>query len=244
MNHTEIADNSTVRAQRRYARLAGFLFLSLIITGLTSLMATGRIAGSGSFAEIAKRVAASERLYRLALCTGLIETLSALLLGFALYATLRPVDKLLAQLAMYWRMAESLIGAVGMIFSFAALRAYISSQPAERAESILELTHSVGWGTYNVSALCFSIGSVIFFYLFLKSRYIPAWLSGFGVFASVVVTVICFATLIFPEYRATFNYGWIPMAIAEIVTGFWLMLGAKIPASRAERSGTAMATPN
>jgi hypothetical protein len=244
MNHPETADNSTVKTQRRYARLAGFLFLWLIATGLTSLMITGRIAGSGSFAEIAKRIAASERLYRLALCSGLIETLSALLLGFALYATLRPVDKLLAQLAMYWRIAESVIGAVGMIFSFAALSAYISAQPAERAQSILELTHSVGWGTYNISALCFSIGSAIFFYLFLKSRYIPAWLSGFGVFASVVVTVICFGTLIFPEYRATFNYGWIPMAIAEIGTGFWLMFGAKIPASRAEQRGAAMATQN
>ena len=244
MTLPEITDSSTVRTQRRYARLAGFLFLWLIVTGLTSMMVTDRIAGSGNFAEIAKRIAASERLYRLALCTGLIETLSALLLGFALYATLRPVDKLLAQLGMYWRMAESLIGTVGMISSFAALRAYTSSQPAERAESILELTHSVGWGTYNISALCFSIGSAIFFCLFLKSKYIPAWLSGFGVFASVVVTLICFGTLIFPEYRATFNYGWIPMAIAEVVTGFWLMFGVRIPAPGAQPSRIMTAIPS
>ena len=67
---------------------------------------------------------------------------------------------------------------------------------------------------------------MLFFYLFFKSRYISRLLSAFGVFASVVVTVICFAGLIFPVYASTLQYGWAPMAIAEVVTGFWLMLFA------------------
>jgi hypothetical protein len=41
-----------------------------------------------------------------------------------------------------------------------------------------------------------------------------------------VVTVICFGSLIFPEYAATFQNGWAPMAIAEVTTGIWLMLFA------------------
>lgn len=238
MTLTDLTEDASLRTQRRYARLAGFLFLWLIVTGLAGLMLSARIAGSGTFAEMAKRIVASQRLYRFALVTSLIETLSALLLGFALYATLRPVDKLLAQLAMYWRMAESLIGAVGVIFGFVALRAYTGSQPAGQAETIVELTRYLGSGTYNVSALCFSIGSTIFFYLFWKSRYIPAWLSAFGVFASVVVIVLCMGTLLFPEYRTTFNYGWAPMALAEIVTGFWLMIGVRIPAPGARQIPT------
>jgi uncharacterized protein DUF4386 len=244
MTQTEIEDSSSVRTQRRYARLAGFLFLWLIITGLTGIIMDARIAGSGPFAETAKRIAASERLYRLGLLTGLIETLSALLLGFALYATLRPVDKLLAQLGMYWRMAESLIGAVGVIFGFVALGAYNSSQPAEQSQTIVELTRYLGAGTYNVSALCFSIGSTIFFYLFFRSKYIPGWLSAFGIFASVIVTVTCFGTLLFPEYRKTLNYGWAPMAIAEVVTGVWLMVAPRIPASPANHPRPTGAVPS
>jgi len=229
MTQIEMEDGSTVRTQRIYARVAGFLFLWLIITGLAGLITTSRIAGSGTFAEQAQRIAASERLYRLALTSGLIETMSALLLAFALYATLKPVDKLLAQLAIYWRLAESLIGAVGVIFGFVALRAYTSSQPAEQSQTIVELTRYLGTGTYNVSALCFSIGSSLFFYLFFRSKYIPRILSAFGLFASVLVTIICFGDLIFPERAAMFRYGWAPMAIAEVVTGFWLMFAVKIP---------------
>jgi hypothetical protein len=80
-------------------------------------------------------------------------------------------------------------------------------------------------------------GSILFSYLFFKSRYIPRMLSAFDVFASVVVTVMCFGSLIFPEYSATLQYGWTPMAIAEVTTGFWLMLFAvKTPARSDQQS--------
>src|SRR5229473_182686 len=116
------------KSQIRYARLAGFLFLWLIITGLAGELTISHIVGSGTFAETAKRVVASEHLYRAALSSELIETLSAALLAFALYVTLKPVDKLLAQIAMYWRLGESFIGGVGMILGFAKLRLYASPQ--------------------------------------------------------------------------------------------------------------------
>ena len=74
--------------------------------------------------------------------------------------------------------------------------------------------------------MLFSIGSLLFFYLFFKSRYIPRILSAFGAFSSVIVIIICFGSLIFPEHSATLQYGWAPMAIAEVTTGFWLMLFA------------------
>jgi hypothetical protein len=224
-------DSSKERTQRICARVAGFLFLWLIITGLAGALTTSRIVGSGTFAETAKRVVASERLYRVALSSELIETLSALLLAFVLYVTLKPVDKLLAQIAMYWRLGESFIGCVGMIFGFVRLHLYSSPESiaalgTDHSQALVGLTRQAGFAAYNIGAMCFSIGSIIFFYLFFKSGYIPRILSAFGVFASVVVTVICFASLIFPEYAATFQYGWAPMAIAEVTTGFWLMLFA------------------
>src|SRR6266581_9267453 len=127
MTQIRMEDSSTERTQRIYARVAGFLFLWLIITGLAGTLVISNIVGSGTFAETAKRVVASEHLYRVALSSELIETLSAVLLAFALYVTLKPVNKLLAQLAMYWRLGESFIGCVGMIFGFVKLRLYVSS---------------------------------------------------------------------------------------------------------------------
>jgi hypothetical protein len=226
--------NLTERKQRIYARLAGFLFLCLIITGLTGQLITSNIIGSGTFAEKASRVIASEHLYRLALTFELIETLSALVLAFALYVTLKPVDQFLAQMAMYWRLAESFIGGAGMIFAFMKLSVYtvpksVNGAGSEQLQTLEQMTRQAGIATYNISALCFSIGSTIFFYLFFKSEYIPRLLSVFGMFASVVVTIICFGSLIFPEYSGMLQYGWAPMAIAEVGTGIWLMLFAVKP---------------
>ncbi len=59
-----MGENPTERTQRRYARLAGFLLLWLIATGIAAMVLTSHIAGSGTFAETAKRIAASEHLYR------------------------------------------------------------------------------------------------------------------------------------------------------------------------------------
>ncbi len=228
------------RTQRIYARLAGFLFLWLIITGLAGMLTISHIVGSGSLAEKASRVVASEHLYRVALVSELIETLSALVLAFALYAALRPVDRLLAQVAMYWRLAESFIGCVGMIFGFVRLRLYTSTRPfgelgPDQAQGLVDMTRHAGNAAYNIGAICFSIGSLLFFYLFFRSKYIPRILSAFGVFASLLVTAICFASLIFPEYSATFQYGWAPMAIAEIATGIWLMLFAVKTQARSDQ---------
>jgi Domain of unknown function (DUF4386) len=219
------------RTQRAYARLAGFLFLWLIVTGVTSLVITSRIVGGGPFADAAQRVVVSERLYRFALCCALVETLSALLLAFSLYVTLKPVNALLAQLGMYWRIAESFVGMVGVAFGFVKLRIYTSQPIAAggQAQALLDLMRQVGTATYNIGALCFSIGSLLFFYLFYRSHYVPRALSAFGIFASVVVTVICFGSLLFPERSAELQYGWAPMAIAEVATGFWLMFGVRIP---------------
>src|SRR5438552_14389594 len=240
MTQIRMEDSSTERTQRIYARVAGFLFLWLIITGLAGTLMISNIVGSGTFAETAKRVVASEHLYRVALSSELIETLSAVLLAFALYVTLKPVDKLLAQIAMYWRLGESFIGGAAMILSFLRLRLYTSPESLAalgtgQSQALVDLTRNAGFAAYNISAIFFSIGSILFCYLFFKSRYIPRILSAFGVFASVIVTIMCFASLIYPEHATALQYGWVPMAIAEVATGFWLMLFAVKTQARSDQ---------
>ena len=241
MTQIGMQDSSTERTQRIYARVAGFLFLWLIITGLAGALTISHIVGSGTFAETAKRVVASERLYRVALSSELIETLSALVLAFALYVALKPVDKLLAQIAMYWRLGESFIGCVGMIFSFVRLRLYSSTQPfgtlgTDQSQALVDLTRQAAGAAGNIGVICFGIGSTLFFYLFLKSTYIPRILSAFGMFASVIWTIMYFGNLIFPEHTATIQYiCWALMATAEVTTGFWLMLFAVKAHVRSDR---------
>ena len=59
----EIENAEAEKTQRTYARLAGILFLGVILIALVGGSILSRVAGEGTFAETAARIAASERLY-------------------------------------------------------------------------------------------------------------------------------------------------------------------------------------
>lgn len=226
---SEIESAEADNTQRKYARLAGFLFLGEVIVALGSGFVLSHIAGSGTFAETTKRIAAWEHSYRAALSTVVIVTLSSAVLAFALYATVKPVNRLLAQLGMIFWLGDSFLGLVVRMCGFVRLHVYISSQTVGvgtvSAEALADLMRSIASTTENIGGISFGIGSLLFFYLFFKSSYIPRVLSYLGLAASVVWTILYFANLIFPEQHALFQYiCFPPMALADVGTGFYLVL--------------------
>jgi hypothetical protein len=219
------------QAQRTYARLAGILFLVAITIAIGAGAMLSNIAGNGTFSETAARIAASERLYRAALSSVVIVTLSSALLAFALYVTLKPVNSLLAQLGMIFSLGDSFLALVVRMCSFVRLHLYISARGAGAgsitAEPLSDLVRTIAGTIENIGGISFGIGSCFFFYLFFKSRYIPRVISALGFVASVIWTGLYFANLVFPEHHALFQYiCFPPMAFAEVVTGFYLMLFA------------------
>jgi Domain of unknown function (DUF4386) len=185
----EIENAAVVKTQRPYARLAGILFLWVILIALVGGSILSRVAGSGTFKETAARIAASERLYRVALSTVLIATLSSTLLAFALYATLRPVNRLLAQLAMIFSLEDSFLALIVRMCGFVRMHLFVSAQTVGAgpiaAQALADLMRTIAGTTENLGGICFGIGSTLFFYLFFQVAVYPkvpisAWHLGFG----------------------------------------------------------------
>jgi hypothetical protein len=215
--------------QRAWARLAGLLFLAAIFIAFGAGSVLSHIAGSGTFLETAARIAASERLYRAALSSMALVSFSSALLAFALYATLKPLNSLLAQLAMIFSLADSFLALVVRMCGFVRLHLYISAQSAATApvsaQAFSDLMRSIAATTENIGGIAFGIGSCLFFFLFYKSRYIPRAISILGLVSALIWTSLYFATLVFPEYRTVFQSVCVPpMALTDVLTGFWLML--------------------
>jgi Domain of unknown function (DUF4386) len=209
------------KTQRTYVRLAGSLFLGVILIALVGGSILSPIPGAGSFAETAARITSSERLYRVALSTVLIATLSSTLLAFALYATLPPAYSLLAQLALIFSLNDSFLALIVRMCGFARMHLYVSAQTTGAgpvaAQALLDLMGTIGSTAENLGGICFAIGSALFGYLFFKSPYIPKLLSTLGVCASEIWTGLYLANLIIPGDHALFQYiGFPPMAIADI----------------------------
>jgi hypothetical protein len=219
--------NAIEQSRNRYARLAGFMFLFVIATYIGSMMISRTLQVPGNFAETARRINASEHLYRFALSLNLLAGVGTLLLAFGLYVIVKDVDANLALLALLFRTIEAALTGVSVLFGFTLLRLYgadITEFSAQQLSVFVALRAAAGTAAYNISATFFGVASILYFYLFLKTRYIPRILSIIGLIGSVLIAIICYGALVWPQYAKPLQYGWIPMAIAEISVGVLLLV--------------------
>ncbi len=227
-------DQKDKRTKLVYARIAGFMYLFVTATYMFGLLTASEFIVSGNFSETAKNILANEWLYRAALASQLLSSLSVVLLALAFYALLKSVDKNLAMLALVWRIGEAAIGGVMAVISYSALHLYsgadsLSIFEVGQLQGFAKIFSAAGSAGFYVAAIFFSLGSTVFFCLLFKSRYIPRILSMWGVFASLMVLVIGLANLIVPAQAGVLEPGWLTMFVAEVSTGLWLLfLGAKL----------------
>lgn len=232
----EVREGSIDGAQYRYAKLAGLMYLLNYATSVFGALAPSKITGSGEFVTRAQRVLASEFLYRTALTSMAIGWVMIVVLAFSLYVTLKPVNKRLAQLALFLELGQASVGAVTVIFSFVVLGLFTAVQPAgssqnEVLQALARVVERASGSGFNISMMFLAVGSTIFFYLFYKSRYIPRPLAAWGVFSSILMMIVSVAMILFPDNIATLQYGWGPMGITEIGTALWLLIAGIRPPS-------------
>jgi len=228
MSAAVITEPTAEQAQRAYARFAGLMYFVVLIFDIVGVVIGSSIAGNGTFTETSQRIAASETLYRIGLCCGLVGSLSTILLAIGLYVAVKPADGNLALTALLFRAAEAAIGGMGAILAFTVLQMHLAAAHANAFSAgqlgTLANLNAQGGGT-AVAAIFFCFGSTIFFSIFLKSRYIPRMLSGWGIFASLVYLAVWFVSLILPQDAAPATaYGSVPIFIAEVSTGLWLLI--------------------
>jgi hypothetical protein len=205
------------------------MYLFVIATFLVGSLITNRFEVSGDFLASVQRVTASELLYRAGLCIRFLASLCTVFLAMGLYGAVKPAGSSLALLALIFRLVEATIGGVGSIFSFILLKLYTNGDYVN-AFSLNQLSAFTGlyteWSaaSLNIACIFFSMGSILFFYLFRKGNYIPRILSGLGLFASLLVTLTGFANLLSAHSSPMLQFGWLPMFVAEISVGLWLLI--------------------
>lgn len=209
-----------------YPRLAGLMYLVVLVLDIAGSVIVSAVGGSGGFGDVSHRIAASEVLYRLGLCLGLAGSLSTVLLAVALYLTVKPFDANLALVALLFRSAEAAIGGMGVAFAFSTLQIYLARSGGLDAGQLGALAGiASGDASTQVAAIFFSLGSTVFFYLFWRSGYIPRLMAGWGVFASAMYAVAWFVSLVVPQGSGiVIGVASAPILIAEVSTGLWLLI--------------------
>lgn len=217
------------RSQMQWARLAGFLYLFTYVVPITGWAITGRYEVAGDFAETAHRVMTAELFYRFGLSCLILNWFLCIFLAMALYATLKPVDSTLALFGLLLRLAENILAISFSLLDFVAVKAYTSGSMSaafspKQLSAFLSLLATADGIQFNVSMVLLGLGSAFFFYLFLKSGYIPKVLSVYSLCTTPIFIGASFAFLFWPQDSGKLQLGWYPLALAEISIGLWLLI--------------------
>lgn len=223
--------------RRTNARVAGFMFLFYIATAAPQGILFSRASrGEGIVAKLAS-IAQHASLVRWSAVLSMITFVDAVVLGVALYGLTRDEDHELAVLALACRVGEGVLNALpiatmGLLW-VATSAAGPSAPDAATANMLGALLLKVGAWKALTSATCFAVGSTLFSYLFLRARTIPVWLGWVGLVGSALLVVGLPAQIAgFVEGPVT-DLMWIPVAVFEIVLGFWLLIkGVGAPAAK------------
>ena len=212
------------------ARLAGFVFLLYIATGVTSMVLSGQATSGaeGTAARLAS-IAQHAQIMRVNIVLMLLQAAYAVVLGVTLYAITRDQDRDLAVMALCARVGEGLINAVAPLRTLALLSVAAASTAAAGADAAAvtvlgALLLKMGGWTTLISATCFAVGSLLYSYLFLRARSIPVPLAWLGVVASILLVVALPLELAgFLEGPVT-DFIWLPMLAFEVPLALWLLI--------------------
>ncbi|GHH68410.1 DUF4386 domain-containing protein [Streptosporangium violaceochromogenes] len=229
-------DASAPPALGRHARLAGFLYLTIIVTSLlSSLLVESRLVVDGNPAATIERIAADETLYRAGLVYDTVMFASVIALAWALFVILRGVDRHRALLALLWRVAEAIVGAVTVLFG--VLIALLAGDPGVRAafepgqlRSLVDVLLAAREVGFDVTIFFLSLGTIVYCRLLYVSRYVPRPLAVLGLVSFVVMLVGAAVNLLLPVHRDIVMAGWAPGIVFEVVIGVWLLVkGVRVP---------------
>jgi hypothetical protein len=162
-----------------YARVAGFIYLFAMALGIFSqVFVLGRIVVPGDAAATANNLLASEGLFRLGIAIDVITFVSDVVIAWAFYELLKSVDKALALLGAFLRIADGAILAVTTFNGLITLRLlsgvdYLHAFDASQLQSLARLFVSARGVGFDVGFVFLGSGSTVFAYLLFKSRYVP-----------------------------------------------------------------------
>ena len=201
-----------------------------IVTGAFFRFFAPLLAGNNG-AQTARNIIAHELDFRIYIAATLTYGVGMVVLLTALYVILRPVGRGLALFAAFSRLVYAFLWFVMVLDFFDVLRvmdgsSYLQAFDTDRLQALAGLRLASGWDAYYIGLMFYGLGSVVFSYLWFKSRYIPRTLAAWGILSSLFTGFCAFAYLVFPNFGRIISVNWyeMPIGLFEMATSFWVLV--------------------
>jgi hypothetical protein len=213
---------------RKNAVVAGVLFIVATVASLLSGPFLAPVTGSGYLAD----ADAHRGQVATGVVLGFIAAFAAPGIAFALYPVLRRFGEALALAAVGFRIMEGMFYALGMmvLLSLSTLsREFVDAgAPGDQhyptlGDTMLAQYH---WLVDVGLLLAFSLGGLLYYLVFYRSKLIPTWLSVWGI-VGVTLLMVAAVLLIFGVI-GPLSAGQValaaPIALQEMVLAVWLIV--------------------
>ncbi len=223
--------NPTVKT----ARIAGAVYLSMVVTGPFSLMyVPGKLIVKGNATATASNILAHETMFHLGIVGNLIGSVIFICLAIALYRLFREVDKTQALLMVSLVLVSAAVGFLNELNNIAALTLFrggdflsvFNKEQLDALGMLFVRLHSQGnvineifWGLW-----LFPFGVLVY-----KSRFLPRILGVWLIVNCFAYVIISLTGIFSPQHYSTvFNMSF-PALLGEIAIMLWLLVkGANV----------------
>lgn len=215
---------------RALARVAGALYLAIIVLGLFGETARDRVVVGGDAAATAANLRASETLWRASVAGNLVHLVCAVGMAVALYVLFRAVSRELALLATFFELtsiaieATSKLGLLGGLSWATGSTAAQAFEPAqlEALAAVSVRSHVFGFG---VSLVFFGCACLVLGLLIFRSGFLPRTLGVLMALAGACYLLNSFALILSPRLAsALFPAILLPPLVGESALCLWLLL--------------------
>jgi hypothetical protein len=220
-----------MNSNKKTARLLGMMFLIVILIGVLSglMLSPLNYSITGPLDNISETMinfSDNSTMVQMSIVGFLIEAVAILLLTVLLYTTLKKKNKIIARWAFGLWILEAVFLAVREINTFSLLytgQEFVKTGAPDSSyfQTLGSLFYELIQFSYDVQMVFYCIGGILFYYLFLKSKYVPKVLSIFGI---IVASVGFIGTLfVLFDYNVPL-YVFLPILPFELSIGVWLMV--------------------
>ena len=194
-----------MRATKKAARIAGAIYLSLVLVApFAMLYVPGKLIVRGNAAATADNILAHETMFRLSIFGDLIGHVIFICLGIALYRLLSSVNKTWAMLMVAFVLVSAAVGFVNTLNNIAAVILFrgtefltVFDKPQRDALAMLflrlhnqgEFISEIFWGVW-----LFPFGLLVF-----RSGFLPRFLGVWLIIACFAWIALSITALFFPR---------------------------------------------
>uniref|UniRef100_Q31FX5 DUF4386 domain-containing protein n=1 Tax=Hydrogenovibrio crunogenus (strain DSM 25203 / XCL-2) TaxID=317025 RepID=Q31FX5_HYDCU len=213
---------------RLYARLAGFLYLIIIVSGISGeVLVRGTLVDENGFTTVAN-ILASPGLFKAGFVLDSIMLLADVAIAIVFYIIFRQVNRTLSLMAAAFRLVQAAVISVSLLSYFAsyalinsiAAPSHINDESTKMIMFLLDM-HSFG---YDLGLIFFSISTLILSFLIIRSNLFPTFI-GYGLMASAVIYFVgSYIHFLIPSWTEFVEPAYIVPFIAELTFCLWLLI--------------------